>query len=452
MLAQGRHRLFDVDFFLRFKHGLEHIAECRDVHHRPIVYASLEDGHRLPLNLGYFFVGRHTGLFLYAPFTLLCLALFLRFERRSGVRWLLVAGLAGVALFALLWIPFNWHGGGGFVGNRYFVNAVPVFLFLATRLSPAWLVPTGYALGGLLVGSLVFTPYGAMVPQPTLQWHTRNVPYPLLPLELSLGKQVPGYRGSAASGVWFLGRRDLFLPRRDEMWIQGREKVEIWARSYEPLVRPMFRVETVQVPNSAVIRFGDDVARLNFESTEPGRNATVITLDPTAPAPGRTDDGLAIYAYRMVVETERMRIKSYRLVQSRDDEYGFLVGVILTYLGTAEQVAQDLFHARWVEAAVPPELPAGRDAMVDVVVRNDSSFAWPHAGPTRVSLSYHWLDAQGRSVVREGARSLFATPVEPGEGAGATMKIQTPAEPGDYLLELDLVREQVSWFSDRNPA
>jgi hypothetical protein len=208
----------------------------------------------------------------------------------------------------------------------------------------------------------------------------------------------------------------------------------------------------VQVPNSAVIRLGDDVERLNFESTEPGRNATVITLDPTAPGAGLTDDGLPLYTYRMVVETERMRIKSYRLAQSRDDEYGFLVGVILTYLGTEEQVAQDVYQARWVEAAVPPEIPAGRDTMIDVVVRNDSAFPWPNGGPTRISLSYHWLDVQGRSVLREGARSLFATPVDPGKGAGATMKIQAPAEPGDYLLELDLVREQVSWFSDRNPT
>jgi hypothetical protein len=416
------------------------------------IFRAPEIDHRALVNIRHFFVGRHTGLLLYSPFVALSFLLFLVHARRSSERWLILAGAALVAAFFLFWIPFNWHGGGGFVGNRYFVNALPVFLFLVTRIAPAWLLPAGWALGGLLVGSLVFTPYGALVPQPTLQWHTRNVPYPLLPLELSLGKQVPGYRGSAANGVAFLGRRDLFLPRRDEMWIQGREKVEIWVRSYQPLVRPMFRVETVQVPNSAVIRLGDDVERLNFESTEPGRNATVITLEPTAPEPGLTDDGLPIYAYRMVVETERMKIKSYRLVQSRDDEYGFLVGVILTYLGTAEQVAQDLYHARWVEAAVPPEMPAGRDTMVDVVVRNDSAFEWPNSGPTRVSLSYHWLDAGGRSVLREGARSLFATPVEAGKGAGATMKIQAPAEPGDYVLELDLVREQVSWFSDRNPA
>lgn len=416
------------------------------------IFRAPEIDHRAVTNFGYFLIGRHTGLLLYSPFVLICFVLFLVHTRRSSERWWILAAAALVAAFHMFWIPFNWHGGGGFVGNRYFVNALPVFLFLVTRISPGWLLPTGYAAGGLLVGSLVFTPYGAIVPQPTLQWHTRNVPYTLLPLELSLGRQVPGYRGSASNGVGFLGRRDLFLPRRDEMWIQGREKVEIWVRSYEPLMRPMFRVETVQVPNSAVIRLGDDVERLNFESTEPGRNATVITLDPKAPEAGLTDDGLALYTYRMVVETERMRIKSYRLAQSRDDEYGFLVGVILTYLGTAEQVAQDLFHARWVEAAVPPELPAGRDTMIDVVVRNDSSFAWPNGGPTRVSLSYHWLDAEGRSVLREGARSLFATPVDPGKGAGATMKIQTPAEPGDYLLELDLVREQVSWFSDRNPA
>lgn len=97
---------------------------------------------------GYFLWGRHTGLFLYFPFALLALILFLLHARRDALRRVVLASLAGVALTFLLWIPFNWHGGGGFVGNRYFVNAYPGFLFLVTRIAPSWLHLVGYALGG----------------------------------------------------------------------------------------------------------------------------------------------------------------------------------------------------------------------------------------------------------------------------------------------------------------
>ena len=94
---------------------------------------------RLPENAGYFFVGRHTGLLLYAPFSGICLLLFALYGRRSPERWGVLAALAGVAFFFLTLIPFNWHGGGGFIGNRYFVNALPALLFLVTRIAPAWL-------------------------------------------------------------------------------------------------------------------------------------------------------------------------------------------------------------------------------------------------------------------------------------------------------------------------
>src|SRR5690606_14114901 len=49
-------------------------------------------------NFGLFFVGRHTGLFLYAPFVLVALLLFLVHGRRSTERWLVLLSAALVAL------------------------------------------------------------------------------------------------------------------------------------------------------------------------------------------------------------------------------------------------------------------------------------------------------------------------------------------------------------------
>ena len=144
---------------------------------------------RLAENLLYFCIGRHTGLFLYFPFSLLALILFLvhggrpdRSPDRDGARdavwrWSLLGALGVVALFFLVFIPANWQGGGGFVGNRYFVNVYPAFLFLVTRIRPLWTLPTTFAVAGTFLGTIVLTPFGAAVPEPTLQAHVRNAPF-----------------------------------------------------------------------------------------------------------------------------------------------------------------------------------------------------------------------------------------------------------------------------------
>ncbi|MDH3404802.1 MAG: hypothetical protein OEP45_14375, partial [Acidobacteriota bacterium] len=98
-------------------------------------------------SLASFLWGRHTGLVVYMPFAVLALVLFLVHGFRDGNRWVLLGAIVALALFFVIWIPFNWHGGGGFVGNRYFVIAYPAFLFLVTRIRPAASLVAAYAFG-----------------------------------------------------------------------------------------------------------------------------------------------------------------------------------------------------------------------------------------------------------------------------------------------------------------
>ena len=96
-------------------------------------------------NAGYFLVGRHAGLLPYHPFAALAFGLFLFSGRRDRDRWLLVLGLAAIAGYFLLFIGWNWQGGGGFIGNRYFVSVMPAFLFLVPGRIPPWTLPAGGA-------------------------------------------------------------------------------------------------------------------------------------------------------------------------------------------------------------------------------------------------------------------------------------------------------------------
>ena len=439
---------------------------------------------RLPPNLVYFLVGRHTGLFLYAPFTLLCLALFLRYERRSGVRWLLVAGLAGVAFFALLWIPFNWHGGGGFVGNRYFVNALPGFLFLVTRIAPAPLALAGYALGGLFVGPIVFSPYGAIVPSPTLQAHTRNAPFQLFPFEETLRGQIPGYRGYVGGGGSYLyGRSDLFRPVGDALWVAGGRPVRLSLRTLESLRRPVFQVETITAPNRVRLELGGSSRETNFQSLEPGANATRVVLAPAETRLERDFEGAEFRDYELTVDAAS-QAWHYEVVPTRnrraqreaeptagatpstpDDaaqgravpdweetELEMLVGAIVTYLGEEDELAADVYAVEWLAAPDPGRLPPGRTALFPGRVRNASGAVWRAKGGTRVALAYHWLRPDGTRVQWDGLRTLLKDDLAPGEAADVEFEIETPRAPGSYLLEFDAVREQIAWFSDRGAA
>ncbi|MCP4658796.1 MAG: hypothetical protein GY856_25575 [bacterium] len=409
-------------------------------------------------NAGYFLWGRHTGLLLYFPFSGLALLLFLLHARRSGVRWVLLGSLAMVALFFLLWIPFNWHGGGGFVGNRYFVNAYPGFLFLVTRINPRWINVLAYALGAILLGPTIFTPMGRSVPWPTLQAHVRNFPFTLFPLELSI-KGVPGYHESTLAGVRIRGRKDVFLPRGNKLWLHGATTVELWVRSREPLEKLLFKVSSFAAPNDVVLGLGKTEERLHFEPGEDEGKQTV-ELEPGGPTRVLSLQGTPVYFYRIEVSSATGEVREWTQHYPPQDCFyfpyaattpeAFYVGAQLTYLGTPERVAKDLYAVEWGRCRVPDRVTAGETFTVATEVRNRSAESWPADPPTRVNLSYHWEDAAGNEVTRNGLRTSPGKVVEPGALVAMAQTVLAPSTPGRYTLVLDLVFEEVAWFSQHN--
>src|SRR5262249_6357193 len=85
-------------------------------------------------NLWYFFVGRSAGLIPYFFPGVMSGALFLIRGRRQLWEWL-VLGTAIVSIVAmlLLW-PFTYSGGGGPVGNRYFLPFYPLLFVLTPAI------------------------------------------------------------------------------------------------------------------------------------------------------------------------------------------------------------------------------------------------------------------------------------------------------------------------------
>ena len=93
------------------------------------------------------------------------------------------------------------------------------------------------------------------------------------------------------------------------------------------------------------------------------------------------------------------------------------------------------------------ELTVGRPRDVDVLVRNVGGETLPWGGgPPEIRVAYHWLGETGEVVVFDGHRTALPADVPPGGESVVPVHVVPPADPGSYVLELDLVHEGVRWF------
>src|SRR4029450_3588915 len=114
----------------------------------------------------------------------------------------------------------------------------------------------------------------------------------------------------------------------------------------------------------------------------------------------------------------------------------------------------------WRIPGVPAPPPPGARVPVGVEVKNVSNQAWidaanaPSPGNT-VRLGYRWWKAgatpQPLSDFRQ-ERGELSRLVTPGATGVAVVVVKAPDQPGDYLLQLDLVQELVAWFERRGAA
>ena len=83
-----------------------------------------------------------------------------------------------------------------------------------------------------------------------------------------------------------------------------------------------------------------------------------------------------------------------------------------------------------------------------VKVRNLSSITL-QGSSSRIGLSYHLLDADGALKQYDNMRRYFDKPLPPDEQALVDLPVLAPPTPGDYVMELDVVWEGVTWFKQK---
>lgn len=84
---------------------------------------------------------------------------------------------------------------------------------------------------------------------------------------------------------------------------------------------------------------------------------------------------------------------------------------------------------------------------IDVTIRNDAELPICSAPPFPVRLAYHWRHAATHEMaVYDGRRTELLPPLDPSQSRLVEMVVQSPSEPGAYVLHLTLVQEENFWF------
>lgn len=180
--------------------------------------------------------------------------------------------------------------------------------------------------------------------------------------------------------------------------------------------------------NGAVVSW--DASRADLERDVAPRDTIALPLEVTAPdRPG---------TYTLVVDLVQEGIVWFA-------ERGTLPAKI------AVTVAPPTFRASW-SGALPARLRSGEIASATLAVRNDGPFPWPIDGEHPVRIGHHWRDEYGRVVVWDGFRTELPNAVQPGESVQLPVWFFAPTRPGSYILEVDVVQEDITWFAQKGSS
>jgi hypothetical protein len=118
----------------------------------------------------------------------------------------------------------------------------------------------------------------------------------------------------------------------------------------------------------------------------------------------------------------------------------------------------EAFKAHITLVDPPAKLRAGEPVVVQVRFKNDSPVIWwARGGPINnrpdnkfyIAAGNRWLKSDGSLLTNMDGRYGIGKDLKPGEENEVPLKVTAPKDPGDYILEVDLVQEAVAWFSDK---
>jgi tRNA (mo5U34)-methyltransferase len=102
--------------------------------------------------------------------------------------------------------------------------------------------------------------------------------------------------------------------------------------------------------------------------------------------------------------------------------------------------------------APPAVLRPGEKIAGKLRATNSGHARWPAVGEPAtkgiVRLGAHLLHANEEELNWDGGRSILPRDLAPGATAELEFVFRAPEQPGDYIIEFDMVAEHVTWFED----
>jgi hypothetical protein len=187
-------------------------------------------------NLVYFFIGRYSGLVPYFFPSVVALALFLfRRPARKRWQWLVVSAIAAEIAILLFITPYTWSGGGGPIGNRYFLSFYPAFLFLMPPVASVGPAVLALAIGALFTAKVTFDPFWSSYNYAN---HAKAGPLRIFPLELTMLNDLPvaanpdrAKRRLRGGVLAYFPDDNAYTPEGDAFWLRGKRRADVILRA-----------------------------------------------------------------------------------------------------------------------------------------------------------------------------------------------------------------------------
>jgi hypothetical protein len=267
-------------------------------------------------NLKWYFIGRYSGLVAYFFPAVFAIVLFLSGARRRPVwQWLVLAGGVAQILLFVISLPYTWFGGGGSVGNRYFIGAYGIFLFLLPPVTSIAVALVPWIVGSVFMAKLVLAPFTSSFYPGS---YADAGPLRLLPVELSNVNDLPIATEWDARVVWFgddpdrqEGTQDpgfqiYFLDKNafreadKTFWTKGESRALFLIKTDRRMKRLTYFLTAGPVPTRVHVSLEGRSQEVDLEAGETRQ----ITFDMGEGFPYmKTDDGLPRFVWNASVSS-----------------------------------------------------------------------------------------------------------------------------------------------------
>jgi hypothetical protein len=285
-------------------------------------------------NLVYFAVGRFSGLVPYFFPGVVSALLFLVSRGRQPWQWLVGATIVGGGVAMLLLWPFTYSGGGGPVGNRYFLSFYPLFLFLTPAVPGMTGSAVALVLGALFTAKILVNPfYASFYPGE----HTKVGPLRWLPIELTLLNDLPmaanpdrsrKLLGGVPPVMAYFPDDNAFDPEGEWFWVKGKSRADVILRA------PVADVGNARFVTKAITMLTIEVqngAKPDRVTVSTGRESQTLTMKPEEVArvtmavddgvPYRRDEQPTSYVYAVSIETTSGFVPFLEAPGSKDSRF-----------------------------------------------------------------------------------------------------------------------------------